>query len=763
VRTTGRNAIVGAAFLIVVLVTLGAKAHAQDADFKCRETINKQYATYVKTTTKILQKCNETDVKAGNGQSAPGGNGGNFAPCDMAGKIPAALTKMTTKITGKCDNASPSITPAQIGWPGTCPNFEGGTCANAITDGASVAICLDCIAKAAIAQAMDLYYVNLSNPLGDSDVIKCQTTIGKETSKFLLAKDKALANCRKAIDKGAPGTCPAADGKAGPAIAKAESKKVSKICKACGTTSLDGSTCTGQTITPAEIGFASFCPPVTVPGGGPACGGPINTITDLVKCVDCVTDFKVDCADALSRPDQAAYPPQCGLPPTPPLLQRPTDPVILPGADVAARLTGIAPSELVAFRYDGGWVQLPVQVDERATINFDDVYNNTSFPPWGSGGGFTTLGYTDAGTFTGADPDTTLDADDEIVFMAADAGQRPGGFSEPAGVMPNSGMEIAISDPLTGDAGYVYLFRQNGSLDPTAGQQYVSYTFQLLSGNYKTTYQIANGPNPENSTVSTSEYARHFSDRWLEDEMQIFSGVATGVNILDRNKMLFFPSYCGRSEDTFDGDGVNISEGAFVINKDGPVRALRSYVGANSGPRSQREHLFYRGREDVTAFLRVHGIPGIMTFNDYSPAAAGMTYANINTPAGVTIDGVGDTLVPGELKWELVTGPQGSVVIVNAVETNIPGIAPTSYYLDDASGSPADIQCTGDAFAYGSSGPWINQSIPDTDPNDPSSGTNYLNGRQVLYYDVPGLTAADAAQRLAWVTNPLSHTSSPWQ
>jgi hypothetical protein len=217
-----------------------------------------------------------------------------------------------------------------IGWPGTCPNFEGGTCTNAIANGNDIATCLDCIAHGAVSQAMDLYYLNLANPSGNSDLIKCQTTIGKETTKFLQAKDKILGKCRKAVDKGT-GTLPCpvpGDTKAGPAITKAESKKVSKICKACDTESLDGVTCTGQTFSPAQIGFAGSCPAVQVPPGpmrhgGTNCGGPINNLNDLVKCVDCVTEFKVDCADALSRPDQSTYPPGC-VPPVPTVTPTPT-------------------------------------------------------------------------------------------------------------------------------------------------------------------------------------------------------------------------------------------------------------------------------------------------------------------------------------------------------------------------------------------------------------------------------------------------------
>ncbi len=305
-----------AAFTVVATFVGAGKAFAQDTDFKCRETISKEFTKYVKTITKIVQKCNDAQVKAGNGQNAPAGNGGNFAPCDTSGKIPTALQKMKDKITGKCD--ANSITPGMIGWPGTCPNFEGGSCTNGIATGNDIGDCLNCIATAAIAQAMDLYYLSLANPSGNSDLIKCQGTIGKDTSKFLLAKDKILGKCRKAVDKGtATLPCPVpGDTKAGPAIAKAQSKNVSKICKACAAGSSDGVTCLAPSFPPNQIGFVSDCPPVTVPGG-PACGGPITDASDLVACVDCVTEFKVDCLDALSRPDQIAYPADCLVTPMP--------------------------------------------------------------------------------------------------------------------------------------------------------------------------------------------------------------------------------------------------------------------------------------------------------------------------------------------------------------------------------------------------------------------------------------------------------------
>ncbi len=104
-------------------------------------------------------------------------------------------------------------------------------------------------------------------------------------------------------------------------IAKAESKKIAKICKACGgadadcddlvvpvnllTSTLGGSGGTGAAadFTPAAIGFPATCDVATVPHGGPVCDGPVTTLAELIFCVDCVAEFTVDCVDAARVPE----------------------------------------------------------------------------------------------------------------------------------------------------------------------------------------------------------------------------------------------------------------------------------------------------------------------------------------------------------------------------------------------------------------------------------------------------------------------------
>jgi len=151
----------------------------------------------------------------------------------------------------------------------------------------------------------------------------------------------------------------------------------------------------------------------------------------------------------------------------------------------------------------------------------------------------------------------------------------------------------------------------------------------------------------------------------------------------------------------------------------------------------------------------VHAIPSIMDFFDYSAAATGMTYRNSLNPAGVTIDGNPDTVAAGTPTWEQVTGPQGTINQVGTVQTT--GFTPTAtnYYLDHATPSgTAETQCTGDASAYGSSGLYITSPIPNTDPA--TGATASLIGTRVMYFESPGETATDAADRAGQVSSPLA-------
>ena len=452
-------------------------------------------------------------------------------------------------------------------------------------------------------------------------------------------------------------------------------------------------------------------------------------------------------------------------------ITRAEDPVVVLGAQLTA-LSSVAAEDVVAFRRDGGqWVHIPVQVDERAVKDFCAIYGKgsglwTNAPACKTDAVITALFYTDAETFTGPDPDPFVDADDEVVFMARDAGDRIATWTEPADVVSGSGIEVELTD---GDASaYVYLFARAGqALQPGAGANYVTYDFKLKDGvDYTQNYDLygyscggftatCNPSMTEDSTVDGASYSRHFSARWVTDALRITAGDATGVDILDIHQNRFGPESCGRHVLTF-----STAEGAYVTNKSGPVRALRSYLGANSGPLTQRDHMFYDRREDIVTHLRVHAIPvGIMDVFDYSPQAIGMTYTNDLNPGGLTIDGVADDANEDGLhQWEFVTGPQGSLVMTGTFVSSLELQGARFFWADDTQASfdqcsTSTIIDAPDDSALGTSGVWLEGALPNTDPKNGVS--DHILATRTIYYREPGLSLDGALELVAGAQLPV--------
>jgi len=316
---------------------------------KCQRTIAKELSKLVKAEMKALDKCHNSILKDKIADPGPGG-GLRLAACmadlTTAAKLSKASSKIIAKIAGKCGGANKTCgdfdldeeLPSDLGFGATCPSFEG-SCAAAIADCDDLSTCVECIADAAIDQSMVLYYDAMIDSLVGSTLNKCQQTIGKETTKYFLAKEKLLLKCKDAHLKGKhTDFCPDVTAPAGSVaektavkIAKAESKKITKICKSCGGASKScddtvtlvnpggvGSipgVASGDDLTPAAIGFPASCTGVTLPPvpGRPAtpCSGTVTTLADLVTCVDCVTEFKADCIDAAARPEFTVYPCEC--------------------------------------------------------------------------------------------------------------------------------------------------------------------------------------------------------------------------------------------------------------------------------------------------------------------------------------------------------------------------------------------------------------------------------------------------------------------
>ncbi len=459
-------------------------------------------------------------------------------------------------------------------------------------------------------------------------------------------------------------------------------------------------------------------------------------------------------------------------------LTRAEDPVVLTGAQVSGP-GAVDARDVVAFaREANAWRQIPVQVDERLIQDFCEIYGKssgrwTAEPACKTNQVVTALFYADPETFTGADPDPSLDLDDEVVFMARDAGDRVVSWSDPPGVVPGSGVELELQDG--SDQAWVYLFdRQDAALEASAGQDYVRYTFSLNGLDYTTEYDLygtgcggedatCNPTMVEDSTIEGAAYRRHFVARWMTDELRITAGDATGVDILDLHQSRFGPQSCGRHVLTY-----STAEGAFIANIDGPVRAIRSYLGANSGPLTQRDHIFYDRREDIVTQLRVHATgQGIMDLLDYSEAATGMTYFNDLNPDGLTIDGVPDTANEvGLPQWEVVTGPQGTLVMTGVIDASFEATNARFFWADDT--TPDFPQCNTsttldapDDKAFGMSGVWLDGALPDTDPKNGS--VEHTLTRRILYYQAPDLALESALSLVEGAQRPVAVLARPAQ
>jgi hypothetical protein len=137
-------------------------------------------------------------------------------------------------------------------------------------------------------------------------------------------------------------------------------------------------------------------------------------------------------------------------------LKRTEDPVIIEGKDLMS-LLGSRPDRLslMAWTYDG-FQPVPFQMDER------DEKGEYVFTMSVEGGKTTPSNE--------ADQDPKLDANDELVFMVFDAGDRHPEVSFPDGV--DKGVEIEITDPVDGGKAWIYLFAFKNEA-PRSGLDYV--------------------------------------------------------------------------------------------------------------------------------------------------------------------------------------------------------------------------------------------------------------------------------------------------
>jgi hypothetical protein len=340
--------------------------------------------------------------------------------------------------------------------------------------------------------------------------------------------------------------------------------------------------------------------------------------------------------------------------------------------------------ELHGFRWDGKRFEpVPFQVDER----FTRYLNNTAsgFAVYSGEDRHTTYAFDREGwRWYGEDPSdpcqavpvgevTTdpvegLDHDDELAFMARDAGaQAPAGAELPKGA--TAAKEVRVVDPATQQVRFLYVVR--GDVKDKA-KPYVRYerdanadTYEKSESSYdnygnarRGTVCDADGDvvgtnerrRPrDTATVTTPRYEYRYDGRWLMTRIGISpkDDWRYGPDLVDRWKARAFqqdPSSetpcCGYEEEDTNWGGSSTLLGERV----GPVRVIRETWGADSGTNVIRRETFYRDSVDQRTYLRVHPIPpldGIYAQWDFN-ADTMRTFRSATKPEGVKIDGVND-------------------------------------------------------------------------------------------------------------------------
>jgi len=412
-----------------------------------------------------------------------------------------------------------------------------------------------------------------------------------------------------------------------------------------------------------------------------------------------------------------------------------------------AQLSGTPVDQLLGYRWDGTrFEQIPFQVDEMFTRYLDNAASGFSF--YSGEDQHTTYAFDREGfRFTEQDPEnpclarpangqaTTpdpvpgLDDNDELVFMASDAGAAaPADAPLPAGVEELREVQLTDpTDPATERVAYVAKAAPDGP-EPryNADNGYVHYErdanadlFEKSESSYDNYGNAARGTvcdengnivgtderrRPRDyATVTTDRYKFRYDGRWLMTDLRISpdGGDTFGPDLVDRWKARAFqqdPSSetpcCGYEEEDTNWGGSSTLLGERV----GPVRAIRETWGADSGTNVIRRETFYRDEVRQKSYLRVHVIPpldGIYAQWDFNAGRMTNFYNSAmsqSNPDGVAIDGVNDDVF-GNLDDPCNSSYDGNTTSdmdqqYRALYSSLPGLC--SQFLPDAVCQPLE-------------------------------------------------------------------------
>jgi len=350
-------------------------------------------------------------------------------------------------------------------------------------------------------------------------------------------------------------------------------------------------------------------------------------------------------------------------------LARIEDPVVMECKDMEP-LWGSPIDELsLMVLNNNSWVPIPFQIDQKKP---DGMYAFTLGPE------------------AIADPDPNLDANDELVFMVKESGDRAVKGSLPGG--GKTIMEIEIVDPENNQKGWVYLARFSGSA-PRSPDDYIKLFIDK---------------DKNRRGVSTYEYIGSSPlDRVSIDYLaaQTTSAGEKGENTLDRLKIrgkLIFPGWM-----SFPIKADEMMKAEDLAYIDGPVRVLqlsKGYLAFGFIKIKGTGYMlseYYVNHINFPVYMKSPNLPGFLkglvpgfrlrAFLDFNPNIKGSHSFSAANPFNedVVLDGKMstaeknlDTKTP--IDWIAGSGPQGAIVSRLIMGGELGGsIKMTTYYMDD--------------------------------------------------------------------------------
>jgi hypothetical protein len=188
-----------------------------DADVldRCRRSISKQQAKYLKTYQKEWARCYATEADG--------------SVCDTASRdenVQAAELKFRQRVGGIKDKrcAGASLTPGSIGHGATCPVPCASDVVFDLNDLASCSVCTaEALGDATLVSAYGFEPPFLPGTAPPGDPARCQASVAKAATGLSIAWTRALAACEEANAGGPPVDCSTDPGGAiAAAIAKSD-------------------------------------------------------------------------------------------------------------------------------------------------------------------------------------------------------------------------------------------------------------------------------------------------------------------------------------------------------------------------------------------------------------------------------------------------------------------------------------------------------------------------------------------------------------